>query len=367
MRVHDQILLMIPGPSLPYPDAVLGLNESIEPHYGVEWTEYYHTVIDKLKKLFGSRQEVHIYPGPASAVMEMGIASIIDKGDKVIIVNKGFFIDRFRYIAELWGAETIQIAPEEYGESVNLDELGYAIDTVKPKAVIIVHSETSTGVLEDIDEISRMIPDDTFLILDSVSSYGAVKLKCDDWGVDICVGYPSKALGGINGLTPFMVSGRLWESVKPGRRRPKSFTLDLTIWRDYVEKWRSHPYPVSLSTPLVKALDRAASRVLSEGIERVEERHYRISRIVRDEIRGMGLKPLCPDDHASPTVTVFRLPRDRDFNDVIKRMYEDYGILISSTWLIGINGLRIGHMGYTAQEKFIIPTLYALRRVLELD
>jgi aspartate aminotransferase-like enzyme len=355
---------MIPGPVEPYPEAHVNLLKKVMPHYGERWIDTYYTIIDKLKRLFKTRQHVHIYPGSGTAVMEMGLSTIIEEGDKILFVNKGYFVDRFRRIAEIHGAETHQVAPDEYGDRVDNDELKYMIEVTEPKAIVIVHSETSTGVLEDIMSISKIVPEETFIFVDAISSFGALNIECDKWGVDLCVGYASKALGAINGIVPFMVSERLWEYSDLRDRRPKSFSMDLGIWREYVEEWRTHPYPVSISTPLMMALDKAVDIVLECGIEDVEKRHYKISSIVRDWIEELGFEPIPKREYASPTVSVFKLPDDIDSRDVIKMMEREYGILISSTWLIKINGLRIGHMGPTADEKYIIPTLYGLENVV---
>lgn len=365
MKPLNKPLLMIPGPSEPYAEAITGLVEPIYPHYGEEFLELYNYLVKNLKSIFGTRQHVHLYSGTGTAAMEMGLLSIIEKGDKILFVNKGFFVDRFREIAEIHGAETHQVAPEDYGARVDHDELGYIIDVLKPKAVVVVHSETSTGVLEDIHGISKLLPDDTFYIVDFVSSFGALELGCDDNRVDYGVGYPSKALGAVNGLTPFMVSDRLWEYVDPGRRRPRAFSIDLTIYKRFVEIWPNHPYPTSLSPNLLNAMIGATNHILNEGLGNVVKRHYRISNYVKDWVENNGYHLLPLREASSPTVTVFRLPDNIDAKHLINYLIRNYNIYISSTWLIGINGLRIGHMGAAADLKYIIPTLHALEDAIK--
>lgn len=360
MKPLNKPLLMIPGPSEPYPEAVVSLSKPIYPHYGEEFLDLYDYLVRNLKRLFGTKQHVHLYSGTGTAAMEMGITSIIEKGDKIIFVNKGFFVDRFREIAEIHGAETYQVAPEDYGQRVDLDELGYLIDVLKPKAVVVVHSETSTGVLEDIRVISKLIPDDSFYMVDFVSSFGALTLKCDDNRVDYGVGYPSKALGAINGMTPFMVSDRLWEYVDLGRRRPKAFCIDLSIYRKFVEMWPNHPYPTSLSPNLLNAMIGATDRILDEGLDNVERRHYKVSDYVKDWVENNGFTLIPMREVSTPTVTVFKLPEKVEAKDIMNYLISNYGIYISSTWLIGLNGIRIGHMGATADMRCVLATLYAL-------
>ncbi len=360
----DKPLLMIPGPVEPYPEAREALASKVMMHYGESWLKIYLDTLEKLKKLFGTEQHAGIFLGPATAVMEMGINTIIEPDDDVIIVNKGFFINRFKEIVELYGGKTYQIAPEDYGSKVDIDELKYTIESINPKLVIAVHSETSTGVLEDIERISKTIPRETYFFVDAVSSFGALKLNCDRWNVDLCVGYSSKGLSAINGVVPFMASNKLWDrsTVKKG----KGFILNLGTWKEYSRMWENHPYPVSLSSPLIIALKKASERVLREGLGNVQRRHYRISSIAREYIEEkLKLEMIPRQKDETPTVSVFKLPENIKSGDITKIMEEKYGIMISTTGLIDVNGLRIGHMGYTAYEKFLIPTLYALENILK--
>ena len=356
---------MIPGPSEPYPEAVTALVKPIYPHYGDDFLELYNSLVDNLRSLFGTRKYVHLYAGTATAAMEMGILSILDEGDKVVFVNKGFFVDRFRRIADIHGAETHQVAPDMYGLRVDIEELAYTIDVLRPKAVVLVHSETSTGVLEDIEAISKIIPEDTYFIVDYVSSFGALRLRSDDWRVDYAVGYSSKALGAVNGLTPFMVSERLWSEMDPKKRRAKAFTIDLSVYRWYVDNWEKHPYPTSISPHLLNAMLAATDRVLDEGLDRVEDRHYRVSRLVWEWVDRHGFEPLPEEGAKTPTVSVFKIPDEFDSAAISSYLTKKYGIYISTTWLIGVNGLRIGHMGNTAHPNYVIPTLHALEEAFK--
>jgi len=360
---HD-ILLMIPGPSTPYPEVLKAACENFLPHYGDIWLDVYNNVLNKIKKIFGTKDEVYLYPGQATSVMEMAINSIVEKDDYVVLINRGFFVDRFRRIVEIYGGKTINIGPERLGHRISVEELDYLLKNIKPKAVILVHSETSTGVLEDIDNISSVIPDETFFIIDAVSIFGAIEYKCDEWGADFCVGYSSKALSALPGITPFMVSKRLIDYIS-SREYFKGFINDFKVWLEFNKKWKEHPYPVSLPTQNIIALDTAINKVLDEGIKNVEKRHYRISRLAREYINSMKFKMIPDEEVETPTVSVFLLPDKLNSNDITRKLLENSNIMISTTWLIGLNGLRIGHMGYTANEKFIETTFSELEKILE--
>ena len=207
-------LLMLPGPSNPYPEAVEAAYKTNIPHYGDEFLKLYWSAIDKLKRIFGTRGDVYIYPGQATGVIEMILNSILDKDDYILFIGRGFFVDRFKKIAGLYGGKVINLASDKLGDRVDIKELEYLTKLTKPKAVFLVHSETSTGLLEDIDGISSVLPEETFFIVDAVSILGAIEYKVDEWRIDSCVGYSSKALGALPGLTPFSISRRLEEFIK---------------------------------------------------------------------------------------------------------------------------------------------------------
>lgn len=357
-------LLMIPGPSDPYPEAVEEAFKVFYPHYGGEWLKLYTEVIEGLKRLFGTRDHVHIYPGPATAVAETALNSIIDKGDYVVHIGRGFFVDRFKQITEIYGGKVINIGSDRLGHRVGLKELEYLLSSIKPKAVFLVHSETSVGLLEDIESISALIPEKTFFIVDAVSIFGAIEYNADKWGIDLCIGYSSKALGALPGAVPFMVSDHLWEYVG-SRDRYKGFMNDLMVWREYVNKWKSHPYPVSLPTTIIQSIKGALKRIDDEGIKNVEKRHYKVSALSREYIEELGFDPIPEENVESPTVSVFLLNRGLEANSIAKTILKEYGIMIATTWLIGLNGLRIGHMGYTADEELVTQTFKSLSQVVD--
>ncbi|HEW93933.1 MAG TPA: alanine--glyoxylate aminotransferase family protein [Thermoprotei archaeon] len=357
-------LLMIPGPSNPYPEAVKEANSRFIPHYGEEFLKLYWETVNKLKRLFGTKSDVYLYPGQATSVVEMILNSILDKGDYIIFIGRGFFVDRFRRIAELYGGKPVNIASERIGSRINVSELEYILKSIAPKAVFLVHSETSTGLLEDIDSISSVILDNTFFIVDAVSIFGAIEYKSDEWRIDACIGYSSKALGALPGVTPFMLSEKLTNYILD-RKSHKGFLNDLKTWIEYKDLWKHHPYPVSLSSPIILSIKGAVDRILDEGIKNIEYRHRKISKLSIEYASSIGIEKLPEDGFESPTVTVGLLNNNYDARHIAEELLKNYNIMISTTWLIGLNGLRIGHMGYNAREDYIEKTYRGIEEIIK--
>jgi len=350
---------MTPGPSEPYPEALLAQSYRLYKHYGDEWLEIYKQWMEYALKLFGAGDGYVIpFYGSASAAMEMVLNSI-DRG-KILFINDGFFVRRFKEISLIYGHEAHHVIPEEIGKRVYLDEVSALLNSDDFKAVVVVHSETSTGVLEDLEGIRGVTPDDTLLIVDSVSSYGAMRINVGEVDIDICIGYSSKALGGVMGVTPVYIKEDIVDKVVR-RSGYRGFYNDLKTWIEYREKWPFHPYPTTIPTNAILAFNTAAEIVLSEGLDRVERRHIGISKYVYGELsRVDGLEPVPDEGARSPTVSVLWC-RSRSPDDVVEYVKSRYGYMISTALFAGLEAIRIGHMGYTAQMRFVYPVVEAIK------
>ncbi len=349
-------ILMIPGPSEPYPDALHIASLKVVKHYGKEWLEIYNHFYDLALKLFGADSGAIIpFPIPASFTMEVIFNSLFEKGDNILFLNEGFFVRRFKETALRYGLKVHHIVPETPGHRVNLDEVRMLMDAEDIAGVVVVHSETSTGVLEDLDGISRVVGDDTILIVDSVSSYGALKIDVSRRGINVCIGYASKALGALNGITPVYISDDIVGKLKD-RKEFRGFLNDMKVWYEYREIWPFHPYPTTLPTQSIISFIKAAEMVLEEGLDRVEERHREVSSYVYKRLEEAGLEGYPESNARSPTVSVFRL-EDVDADDIVNYLVDKYNIIIGTSKFAGYNGIRIGHMGYTASYRFVEPVI----------
>ncbi|HIE37002.1 TPA: alanine--glyoxylate aminotransferase family protein [Candidatus Geothermarchaeota archaeon] len=349
-------ILMIPGPSEPYPEALHIASLKIFEHYGSRWLKIYNVFYEYSLKLFGAESGYVIpFPIPASFTMEVILNSLFDKESNILFINDGFFVRRFKDIALRYGLSVHHVVPQSPGHRVDLDEVGLLMDAVDIEAVVVVHSETSQGILEDLDGISNIVKDRAVLIVDSVSSYGALKIDVIRRGIDICIGYSSKALGALNGITPVYISEEIADKLRE-RKKYKAFLNDLKVWYEYREIWPFHPYPTSLPTHVILSFIKAAENVLDEGLDKVERRHWDISRYVYRRLEEFGLEGYPEPSSRSPTVSVFKL-NDVDADDIVDYLIKKYNILIGTSKFAGYNGIRIGHMGYTANYRFVEPVI----------
>ena len=356
-------VLMIPGPSEPYPDALHVASLKVVKHYGSEWLEIYNQFLEYSLKLFGADGGYIVpFPIPASYVMEVVLNTLYEKGDNILFINDGFFVRRFKQIAMEYGYNVHHVVPKVDGGRVDIDEVELLLNSEDFKAVVAVHSETSVGILEDIEALGKVIPEDTFFIVDSVSSYGALEINVSKYGIDLCIGYSSKALGAINGVTPLYLNEKTYKYVMDRRGR-KGYLNDLKTWLEYRDKWPFHPYPTTLPTHTILSFNRAAEIVLEEGLGNVEARHRRVSKYVYERIGSLGLRPKPREDARSPTVSVF-LVEGFDADDIVKYLIENYNIMISTAKFAGYNAIRIGHMGYTAQFRFVDPVIRGIEEFL---
>jgi len=359
-------ILMIPGPSEAHPEVLSVLSRPVMPHYGIEWGKMYEETCEKLKEIFNTKQSVIILPGPGNAALELAVGNLLEAGDKALIAHNGWFCEIFSQIVQAYGAEPVLVRVNP-GEIVPAERIREKMEEEEGiRAVFVVQNETSSGVLQPVEEIGAIAKDfGALLVVDSVSSFSATEVRADDWNIDICIGYASKALGAVNGVVPIMISDRAWERAEKRREPMRARFLNLNVWKKFIAEWGSwgHPFPSSMPTTLVLGLRRAVELALEEGLENRYRRHRVSGRAMREGVRALELRVLPDEKVASDTVTVATTPEEVNVNRLREILYDKYDIMIAGA-LTGVKGIRIGHMGVTASPMFIIPTLAALEATL---
>ena len=362
----DRKTLMIPGPSEAHPEVLSVLSKPIMPHYGIDWGRIYEETCERLKEIFNTKQSVIILPGPGSAALELAVGNLLEPGDKALVAYNGWFSEIFRQIIEIYEAEPILVKVNP-GEIVPAEQVREKMEEEEGvRAIFTVQNETATGVLQPIKEMGAIAKDfGALLVVDSVSSFSATEVRADDWNIDICIGYASKALGAVNGVVPIMISDRAWERAEKRREPMRARFLNLNVWKKFIAEWGSwgHPFPSSMPTTLVLGLRRAVELALEEGLENRYRRHRVSGRAMREGVRALELRVLPDEKVASDTVTVATTPEEVNVNRLREILYDKYDIMIAGA-LTGVKGIRIGHMGVTASPMFIIPTLAALEATL---
>jgi alanine-glyoxylate transaminase/serine-glyoxylate transaminase/serine-pyruvate transaminase len=359
---------MIPGPTEVPHEVLASVSMPVYPHYGRDWAEIYEETTKLAAQLFNTSGEVIIFPGPGSAALEMGIANLIAPGEKIIVISNGFFGDRIDEIAHHLGCRVVSLKAD-YGRVVEPRELEETLKIHRDvKGLAVVHNETSTGVKNPIIAYGRIAKEhNLFYIVDAISSYGAVELQVDDWGIDYCVGYAGKALSSVPGIAPVAIGPEVFRFIEDREWKPSSWFLDLTVWKNYMDKWRpiGHPYPSTVPTHSIVGLREALKIALNEGLEKRYERHEKMAAGFRKAVKAMGLEVVAPEEYASPTVTAVRSPEGLS-SKIIREMLEKFNVMVSG----GLGQLegkcfRVGHMGLTATPHYIVYTISALARTLK--
>ena len=361
---------MLPGPSEPYPEVLERLQRQVLPHYGPDWEEMFSRVCEDLKKIFQTRGEIILYPGSGESATHMVVANVVKPGDKVITVTNGCFGDYIRIAVETYGGNPVTVRAG-FGKAVDPEKVRKAaVEEKETKAIFVVHVETSSGVENPIKEIGEIAEETGKLyIVDAIASLGGSELRMDDWNIDVCVGYASKALGSIHVLSPIAIGKEMWESIEEKPQYMKPFFIDFAAWK--YRKWGG-VHPVTMPTTNVLALGEALKIALREGLPNRFRRHYVAGKALREGVRAIGLSVLAKEEDAAGTVTAVKVPRGTE-DEIRRLMMEKFNIMISGSLGALVKGeetygkgelIRIGHMGLVASPEYIVPTLAALEQVL---
>lgn len=362
--MNNYKLLMIPGPTEVSTEALLAMAQPTIPHYGDDWVKMNSRIIGKIKKVFQTKDEIYIIPGSASAAMETAVNAVIEPGDEVLVELSGFLSYRFKEIVEGYGGKPITVE-FEWGKPVQPSKIKETLKKhPKIKVMTFIHNETSTGITNPAKEIGEICKESgVIFICDTVSSMGGIEVKVDEWGIDLCMTGNQKCLQSPPGLGILSVSSNVWKKIKKRKTPIHGWFLNLENIRAYCEKWANrHPQgPVTAPTAIYAALEVALDDILEEGLEKRFERHRINAEAFRNGLKSAGIKLFADEKFASNTVTPFLVPDGINAQESQKFIEKEFGIMIShgQDKLAG-KILRVGHMGITADKKYIMPTLAAI-------
>lgn len=309
-------------------------------------------------------------PGSGRTALEAGALSVIEPGDRVLVVGAGVFGVLMREIMGRVGAEMTEF-PVEWGARLDLDRLARDADRLKPKAITLVHNETSTGTTYPAAEVGKIArATGALFLLDTVSSIAGLDVRTDEWGVDLNMTGSQKCLAAPLGMSLVSVSARAWQAMERRKVKAHSYAYDLLRWREQwvpvsrggkVPDGTPRRQPVSIPTHLTEAMRVAVRLILEEGLEHRFRRHAVAAGALRAGVAAMGLEMFPDASILSNTVSSIRAPRGIDTAAVVTTMRDRYGILIGTGLdKIRTTTLRIGTMGITASPQYVLPTLSAL-------
>ena len=230
----EHVKLMIPGPVGVEDEVLAAMAEPVRAHYGEAWMEVYDETLERLKRVFCTQNELLLMIGPGSVGLEAAIGSLAGRGDKVLVAYNGFFGHRMSVIGRSHGLE-VRTVEAPLGEAVDPESIRQRLAAERDiQALAVVHLETSTGVLNPLEEIVSVAGEfGVPLIVDAISTLGGMPLPVDEWGIDVCVTVGNKCLAGPIGLVPVSVSERACEQMERKREGAYGWYLYLRTWIDY--------------------------------------------------------------------------------------------------------------------------------------
>jgi serine---pyruvate transaminase len=341
--------LFTPGPT-PVPPAVLAAGaEPIVHHRGPDFRDIYARTLARLKDVYRTESDVLLFTASGTGAMESAVANLCAPGDQVAVVSHGSFGERWIAICEQHGVAVVPIR-YEWGEVPDPAEVGSAVRAAGVDLVLCQQSDTSTGVVSDVRAIKEAVGE-AAVVVDAISSLGAVPLETDAWGIDVAVSGSQKALMSPPGLATVSVPEHVLARAKPSR----SFYFD---WRANKKAQDKLDAAFTPAVSLIRSLDVALGLILDDGLEAAFERHVRLGRAARAGVKAMGLELFSPDDDTAAVVTAIRSPDGIDSDDLLLHLRDRHGVTLApgQAQLKG-NVFRIGHIGWF--DVFDIATALA--------
>ena len=360
MKNTSSPLLFTPGPVSISPRVLAAGSRPAIHHRTPEFHAILENVIVKMKALFGTEDDVLLVHSTGRGSMEGALRNMFSPGEKVLCICNGKFGDMFANIAEACDMKvermfTEWLSPVETGQIERALEQDPAI-----KGVTVVHNDTSTAMINPIVEIGGIVRrHDRLLLVDCISSLGAIKFKFDDWKVDAAITASQKGLMTPTGISFTAVSRRGWAAVETAAK-PGYYVNFKNIKKFYDEKYET---PGSTPVSLVAAVNESLEMLFEEGLPNVYRRHQILSRAIQKSVPAMGLE-MMPESEAtrSHTVTLVKAPDGVSPSFIREMAREKYGIMIAS----GLgdfkeSAFRIGHLGIiTTREALLVVSAIEL-------
>ena len=360
--------LLGPGPANVHPRVLEALGAPVIGHLDPRFVEIMEEVCAMLREVFRTKNHATIpVSGTGSAGMEAAVCNVVEPGDNVVIGMHGFFGERIGDMVQRYGGNVIR-AEGAWGGPLDPKAVEAALDSVSEvKLVAIVHAETSTGVLQPLEELAAMAHERGALFLtDCVTSLGGVEVDVDGWGIDIAYSGTQKCLGAPPGLSPITFGERALDVIRGRASTVPNWYLDMKSLLKYWEgeggkRVYHHTAPISM----IYGLHQALAVVLEEGLEARHERHRRNSTALYAGLEAMGLELVVDPSYRAYPLTTVRIPEGASDAEVRGALLNEHDIEIGAgLGPFAGNAWRVGLMGYSSTPENVRLFLGALEGVL---
>ncbi len=342
--MRERRLLLTPGPTSVPPEVLLAMGEPVIHHRSPDFAAVFGDVLARLREVFRTQNDVLVFTASGTGAFESAVVNLLSPGDRVLAVSCGEFGTRWQRLAAAFGCDVVPL-DYDWGEAPQPSHLRETLAASGAGTVLLVHSETSTGVVSDLEALLAVCREAGALtVVDAVSSLGAVPLETDAWGADVVVTGSQKALMTPPGLAFVSVSEQAW-------RQRETATLPRFYW-DWAAMRRAQEKGSTAFTPAtstVVGLATALRLVLEDGLESAFARHVALGRACRAGVKAMGLELYSPDEDRAAVLTAALTPEIVDAVALRLALRDRHGITIAGGHGDLVSRLfRIGHIGYVS-------------------
>ena len=359
-------ILMGPGPSNVHPRVLKAMATPLVGHLDPEFLQVMDEIKSMVQQAFKTQNELtFVVSGPGSAGMETCLVNLLEPGDEALICVNGVFGNRMSDIVERCGAKLIRIdAP--WGAHIEASQVKEALENCNPKIVAIVQAETSTGVLQPLEEISRLAQaSGALFVVDAVTSFCGTDLQVDEWGIDAIYTGSQKCLSAPPGLSPVSFSTRAVEALEQRKTKVQSWFLDLTMVKNY---WAGAKRDYHDTAPIsaMFAIREALRVVREEGLDNHFKRHQKNHALLKVGLEDLGFEFVVKTGFRLPMLNSVKLPEGWDEADLRSKLLDQYDIEVGG----GLGDFagkiwRVGLMGESSSANHVNVLLAAIRQLTQ--
>ncbi len=366
--MKDRKLLMIPGPIEFTPEVLRAMGMATASHVAPNFIEAFGQALERLREVFlAPKGQPFIVAGSGTLAMDIAAANLIEAGDKALVVNTGYFGDRFAAILERYGAEVTQVRASAVGDAPPLEAVEAALKGARYKLMTITHVDTSSAVRADVPGLAALGQRyGALVVVDGVCSVAGEALRQEAWGVDLALTASQKAIGVPPGLALVVAGPRAMDAFRQRKTPVGNYYADWTQWLPIMQAYQARQ-PSYFGTPpvnLIWALNVSLGQILDEGMDARFARHRKLSRALKAAVTALGMAqvPVNSDKEAN-TLTAPYYPEGVDAG--LLGHVKEAGVILAGGLHPDIKPqyFRIGHMGAVSASD-VLATVGALERGL---
>ncbi len=363
----EEILLMGPGPSCVPPEVYKALSCKTLGHLDPYFIKIMDEIQVLLQQLMNTKNNLTLpISGTGSAGMETCLVNLIEPEDPVLILKNGVFGVRMEEVSSRLGAQ-VDTVEFEWGTPIIPEIVKEKLESKSYKIITMVHAETSTGVMNPVDEVSKLLDGtDSLFLVDSVTGFGGMEVKVDDWKIDAFYSGTQKCLSCPPGLAPVSFSDHAFSAISNRKSKVPNWYLDMSLIGQYWQTDRKRVYHHTAPINMLYGLYQALLLIFEEGVENVFKRHLKNHIILKEGLEGLGLKMYVEEPYRLPMLNAVTIPEGVEDAKVRQILRNDFKIEIGA----GLGPLagkiwRIGLMGHTARAENVDRLLKAFEKILK--